>query len=63
MHGGSGISLGIIEQSELVEARHRPLDVVVVEALPAQLLHQLGAEVIAPSDQLQSLVVRGIIQF
>ena len=51
----------VVEEVELVEPLEGRLDIVVVKALAAELLDELGAEVIAPGDELEGLVVGGII--
>jgi hypothetical protein len=47
----------IIEEVELVEALEGGFDVAIVKALAAELLGKLGAEVVAPGDELEGLVV------
>ncbi len=51
----------IIEEIELVETLEGRIDLVVVKALSAELLDQLGAEVVAPGDELEGFVVGGIV--
>jgi hypothetical protein len=51
----------IVEEVELIEALESPVDLVVVIPLAAELLIEFGSEVITPGEELQSLVIRGIL--
>ena len=51
----------VIEELELVETLEGRIDLVVVKPLAPELFDQLGAEVIAPGDELESLVVGRIV--
>ena len=52
----------VVEKVKLVELLEGGLDIVIIKALAAELLGKLGAEVVAPGDELESLVVGGILQ-
>jgi hypothetical protein len=52
----------VIEEVEVMEPVEGLLDIAVVKALAAELLGKLGAKMVAPGDELESLVVGGIFQ-
>jgi len=56
LHETSSVGL-IIEEIELIQAFHRAINVIRFESLVAELIDQLGAEMITPSDELERLVV------
>jgi hypothetical protein len=52
----------VVEKVELIKSHESLIDIGIVEPLPPQFFDQLDAKMIAPSNELESLVVGRIFQ-